>query len=190
MTLYELLLLIHVVAAIIWLGAGLIFLVLLGLARREGEPEREASYHADIDRLAPILFIPASLATFVFGLLAAIEGDWDFGQAWILIGLAGWLASFLIGIAYFKPESARIMELEKQGPEGKAEAISRSARMSAVDNFQVTTLYVVVAAMVLKPTGDDPGILIVFAAILGLVATVNARALRGEAGATSAPTSP
>ena len=45
--------------------------------------------------LAPILFIPASLATFVFGLLSAIEGDWDFGQAWIMIGLAGWLFSFL-----------------------------------------------------------------------------------------------
>ena len=37
---------------------------------------------------------------------------------------------------------------------------------------RLTTLYVVAAAMVLKPTGDDPGILIAFAAILGLVLSV------------------
>jgi uncharacterized membrane protein len=190
MTLYEFLLMLHVIAAIIWLGAGFLFLVLITLAHRANEAEREASYHADIDRLAPILFIPASLATFVLGLLTALEGDWDFGQAWILIGLGGWLFSFLVGIAYFKPESARIMELNEQGPDGQAEAMSRSSRMTAVDHFQLTTLFVVVAAMVLKPTGDDPGVLIALAAALGLVALANARALRGDAGAPSAPTTP
>jgi uncharacterized membrane protein len=190
MTLYEFLLMLHVIAAIIWLGAGFLFLVLITLAHRANEPEREASYHADIDRLAPILFIPASLATFVLGLLTALEGDWDFGQAWILIGLAGWLFSFLVGIAYFKPESARIIELNERGPEGQAEAMIRSARMTAVDHFQLTTLFVVVAAMVLKPTGDDPGVLIALAAVLGLVAVANARALNGSGGAPSTPATP
>jgi len=190
MTLYELLLMLHIFAVIAWLGAGLVFTILIVRARASSDPQREAAYHADIGQLAPLLFIPASLATFVFGLLAAIEGNWDFGQAWVLIGLAGWLMSFLIGILYFKPESERIAELEAQGGTGVTEAMSRSKRMSAVDNFELTTLYVVAAAMVLKPTGDDPGVLIVLAAILGLVAVVNARALRGGAGAASAPTTP
>ena len=186
MTLYELLLLLHVFAAIIWLGAGFVFTVLLVLARREGDREREASYHADVDRLATLLFIPAAMATFVFGLLTAIEGNWDFGLAWIVIGIAGWLASFLIGVLYFKPESERIASLSEQGEAGMSEAMTRSKRMTAVDNFELTTLYVVAAAMVLKPTGDDPGILIALAAILGLVAFVNARAITG----TPRPTAP
>jgi uncharacterized membrane protein len=189
MTLYEVLLMLHVFAAIIWLGAGLVFTVLIMLARRANEPAREASYHADIDRLAPLLFIPAAMATLVFGLLTAIEGGWDFGQAWILIGLVGWLASFLIGIGYFKPESARIAELESQGPAGQAEAMRRSSRMMAVDNFELTLLYIVVAAMVLKPTGDDPGVLLVLAGVLALVAAVNLPALRGSANEVSATTS-
>lgn len=179
MTLNELFLMLHVFSAIIWLGAGFVFTVLLVLARRANDSAKEASYHADIDVLAPVLFIPASLATFIFGLLTVIEGPWDFDQAWIIIGLAGWLLSFGIGILYFKPESERIAALAEQGEAGMAEAMTRSKRMTAVDNFEITTLFVVAAAMVLKPTGDDPGILIAFAAILGLVAFVNARALSG-----------
>ena len=190
MTLYELLLMLHVFAAIIWLGAGFIFTVLLMFARRENDKAREASYHADIDRLATTVFIPAAMATFIFGVATAIEGDWDFGQAWIIIGIAGWLMSFLIGVLYFKPESEKISALSEQGEAGMAEAMTRSARMTAVDNFELTTLYVVAASMVLKPTGDDPGVLIVLAVILGLVAFVNLPALRGSAGAASAPTTP
>ena len=191
MTLYELFLLMHVFSAIIWLGAGFVFTLLLILARRANDSAKGASYHADIDRLAPVLFIPASMATFIFGLCSAIEGNWDFGQAWIVIGLAGWLLSFGIGILYFKPESERIAALAEQGDARMAEAMSRSARMTAVDNFQLTTLYVVAAAMVLKPTGDDPGILIAFAVILGLVAFVNLRALSGApSDATPATTNP
>lgn len=190
MTLYELLLMLHVFAAIIWLGAGFVFTVMVAMARREGDREREASYHADIDRLATTVFIPAAMATFLFGVFTAIEGDWDFGQAWIIIGIAGWLASFLIGVLYFKPESERIAALGEQGEAGMAEAMSRSERMIAVDNFELTTLYVVAASMVLKPTGDDPGVLLVLAAILVAVAVVNLPKLRGSASATSAPTTP
>ena len=190
MTLYELLLMLHVFAAIIWLGAGFVFTVLLALARNANDAEREASYHADIDRLATILFIPSSLATFIFGLLTAIEGNWDFGQAWIVIGLAGWLASFLIGVLYFKPESERITALSEQGEAAMTEVLSRSRRMTAVDHFELMVLFVVAAAMVLKPTGDDPGVLIALAAILGVVAFANLPALRGSASAASAPTTP
>lgn len=185
MTLYELLLMVHVFAAIIWLGAGLLFTVLIVMARTANDTEREAAYHADIAKLATPLFIPASLATFIFGLLTAIEGNWDFGQAWILIGLGGWLASFCIGFFYFRTESEKIESLAEQGPDGQAEAMQRSKRMSAVDNFELTTLYVVVAAMVLKPTGDDPGVLLALAGVLGLVAFINLPALRGSG--TSSP---
>ena len=46
-------------------------------------------------------------------------------------------------------------------------------------------------AMVLKPTGDDAGVLIALAAILGLVAFVNARALGGaQSDTTPATTNP
>jgi len=191
MTLYELLLMLHVFAAIIWLGAGFVFTVMLVLARREDDKAREASYHADIDRLATLLFIPAAMATFAFGLLAAIEGSWDFGQTWIMIGIVGWLVSFLIGILYFKPESEKISALAEQGEAGMAEAMTRSKRMTAVDNFELTVLYVVAAAMVLKPTGDDPGVLIALAAVLVLVAFLNARALDGSgADPVSAPNAP
>ena len=183
-TLYDLLLALHVIAAIVWLGAGLLITVLLTLARRDGEPEREAGYHRDVDQLAPILFIPASLATFVFGLLAALEGNWDLGQAWIIIGLAGWLASFGVGILYFKPESEKIAALQAEGGEGRAEASRRSARMTAVDRVQVSTLFLVVAAMVIKPTGEDVGLLLGGVVLLAISAAMALRSA-GRAGEPS-----
>lgn len=166
MSLYELLLFLHVAAAIIWLGAGFVLAVLVLGAELAGDTAREARHHADIDWLAERLFIPSSLATVVFGLLLVAEGSWSFEQLWVTLGLVGWLASFLMGILYFKPEAARIEALAtERGPEDQ-ELARRLRRVNATDRFQLTILFLVVADMVLKPTGDDAGLLIAGAAML------------------------
>ena len=166
MTRYELLTFLHVTAAIIWLGAGFVIGLLVFGAARAGEREREAGYHRDVGWLAPRLFIPASLSTFIFGLLLVIDGDWDLDTLWITIGMAGWLVSFLLGILYFKPEGERIAGLvEEHGP-GNVEADARLHRLNIVDRLQLAILFTVVADMVIQPTGDDTGVLIVGAVIL------------------------
>jgi hypothetical protein len=57
MTLYELLSMLQVFSAIISLGAGFVFTVLVFMARRASDSAKEASYHSDIDKLAVPLFI-------------------------------------------------------------------------------------------------------------------------------------
>ena len=74
MTLYELFLLLHVVTAIIWLGAGFVLTLLILKAERAGNVEGQGEIFNDIDWLAPRLFIPASLLTLVFGLLVRRRG--------------------------------------------------------------------------------------------------------------------
>lgn len=108
MTLYELLLLLHVVAAIIWVGAATTYFALELRTDLSGDLDREASQNDDATWLAPRLFIPASMATLIFGVLAAIEGNWDFGSLWIVIGLTGFAVSFATGIGYFEPEIKRL----------------------------------------------------------------------------------
>ncbi len=180
MSLYELFLTLHVISAVTWLGAGFAITMLLLSARRAKSPEREGQLHAEMDFLAPALFIPSSLATLLFGVLSAIEGNWDFGQTWITIGLVGWAASFLTGFFYFRTESEKIAAIvEAKGPSAQ-EATRRSRRMTAVDHIELTILYLVLVTMVVKPTGDDTGVLVALGAIFIAAVALNVPALRGS----------
>jgi hypothetical protein len=42
----------------------------------------------------PRLFIPSGVLTLVFGVRLVFEGPWSFGDLWILVGLAGWIAAW------------------------------------------------------------------------------------------------
>ena len=181
MSTYELLLFLHFTAVIIWLGASSLILLLLFGARSAGDREREIGEHRQLEWLAPRLFIPASLSSFVFGVLLVIDGPWSFDQLWIVIGLVGWAISFGLGFFYFKPEGERIASLADERGMRDAELEGRLLRVSAVDRVQVLTLFAVVADMVLKPTGDDTGILVVGGAILVVAAAWAALATRGRA---------
>lgn len=177
MSLYELLLFLHVTAATIWLGAGFLLAVLVFGAILAGDRAREGGYHRDVGWLAPRLFIPASLATLVLGLLLVAEGTgWSLDQLWLVIALCGWLLSFSLGFFYFKPEGERIGALIEQHGPAYPEVESRLHRLNIVDRLQLVVLFLMVADMTIKPTGDEGAVLAVAAAILiaALVAGVAA----------------
>ena len=166
MTLYELLLFFHITAAIIWVGAATTFFALDFRTDLSGDLEREASQNDDAGWLAPRLFIPASMGTFILGVLTAIEGDWDFGSLWIIIGLIGFGVSFVVGIGYFEPEIKRLVAAIERDGAAHHEVRRRMANIKMVSRIELAVLYVVVASMVLKPTGDDGDVLFVLALAL------------------------
>jgi len=179
MTLYELFLFLHVVSAIVWVGAATVYFGLELWTDLSGDLQRETSHNEDAEWLAPRLFIPAALGTLVFGAIAAIEGNWDFGSLWIIIGLTGFAVSFAIGIGYFEPEIKKLASaIERDGPD-HPDVRRRVANLKMVGRIELAVLYVVVASMVIKPTGDDGGTLFVFALALGAV-TAAAFAWRGR----------
>ncbi len=170
MTLYEALLLFHVIAAIVWVGAATTYFALELRTDLSGDLEREASQNEDAEWLSPRLFIPASMATLIFGVLAAIEGNWDFGSLWIIIGLTGFAVSFATGIGYFEPEIKKLAAaIERSGP-ADPEVRRRTASLKMVGRIELAVLYVVVTAMVVKPTGDDGVVLFVVALALAAAA--------------------
>ena len=176
----EFLLFIHISAAIIWLGAGFLMTLVIFGARSAGDRAKELSEQQGLGWLAPRLFIPASLSTMVFGVLLVIDSEfWSFDQLWITIGLAGWLVSFVLGFFYFRPEGERIGAIVGERGPNAPELDSRLLAVTAVDRVQVTILFLVVADMVLKPTGDDTGVLIVGALIVAAAVVAAALAIRG-----------
>lgn len=172
MSLYDGFLLLHVIAAIIWLGAGLVLTMLVLRADLLGDPAAKAEVNAGAEWLATRLFIPAAFATLLFGVLAMVEGPWGLDQLWVAIGLVGWAVSFGTGILYFKPEGERIEALVgEHGPENP-EVQARLDRLELVSRVELTVLYLVAADMVVKPTGEDTGILIAGALVLAAVAAM------------------
>ncbi len=176
---YDLLVFLHVSAAIVWLGAGFVLAVLVFGAERSGERGREAGYHRDVGWLAPRLYIPASVSTLVLGILLVLDEEaWSFDQLWITIGLAGWLVSFGLGFFYFRPEGERIGELAAQHGPDHPELGQRLHRLNVIDRLQLVLLFLMVADMVIKPTGDDSGTLVAGAAILAAATLWAAAAVR------------
>lgn len=168
MSSYEFLLLGHLVFAILWLGAGfsLVVLGLLGEWRSDVGSMRTALDGAN--RLGNVYFVPVSLLVIVFGVALVLESDaWSFGQLWIVLGLVGYAITFLTGLLVIKPRGERIGRMvEQAGGAMTPEALLEGRKLLTLARIDYVVLFLVVLDMVVKPTGDDAGLLIVMAAIL------------------------
>ena len=102
----------------------------------------------------------------------------SYGDLWILIGLAGWIAAWGVGFLVIRPQGEKMKEIVMEHGPTSPEA-RREARVLAVfSRVQLLSLFLIVADMVLKPTSDDPWTLVVLAAILVAAAAVGAWTMR------------
>jgi uncharacterized membrane protein len=170
MTLYEFLLFIHLAATVVWVGAGLCSLVLAIGYDRDGDEPAIRRFLADQERLATRLFIPASLTVVIFGIALVIESDaWSFDYLWIVLGLVGFAATFVTGLFMIKPASERIgAAMEREGGRLTPQLRTDIRKLIVMARLDYVVLFLVIADMVIKPTGDDVGVLIGMAVILAL----------------------
>jgi uncharacterized membrane protein len=193
MTLYELLLFVHISAAIVWIGAGLLIQVQAHRANKTDDKDGLKRILDDVGALSNTVLIPASLTVVVMGVLLVIESDaWTFDQLWIVLGLIGYFATFGTGIGILKPRSERLAEMIEQ--EGFTERdVTKMRELLVLGRIDFVVLVLVVFNMAIKPTGDDPGVLIGMALALAAGTAFflsQARALRTEGTtADSAPAS-
>ena len=178
MSYYEILLFLHLGAAAIWLGSAFLLFVLFQRATRGGDPLLAQRLGAHTDWLATRVFIPASLAVLVLGILLVIEGGWDFDQLWILLGLAGFAATFLLGVGLIEPTAKKMQAaIEAHGP-AHPEVARINRRLEGLSLLDLTLLFVIVWDMALKPTADDVGTLLIAALALGAAGFMVFRAYR------------
>ncbi len=179
MSYYEILLFLHLLTAIVWLGGGFMLQTLVIRAENAGDAVLLKKIAENAGWLAQRVFIPSSLAVLVLGVLLTIEGPWGFGDLWIVLGLAGYAASFLTGILFLEPEGKRIdAAMTAHGP-GSPQAAHHVRRINVVQRVEMVILFLVVAVMALKPTGDDTGTLLLGTAIVLVTLAVGARGLSG-----------
>jgi hypothetical protein len=158
MTRYDVFLFLHILAVILWVGAG----STLGLLWFHPDRELRRRIAPIGEWLGPRLFAPAALGALVFGLLLVHEGRWTFSPLWVQLGLAAFGLSFVINAGVRVPLSRKLAQQPK-----RLEGI-----LSALSRFELSVLYLTVADMVLKPDGSDAAFIVVAAMILAVTAAL------------------
>lgn len=151
MSLYELLLFVHVLAAAAWFGAALLSLVLVELAARARDFAWVVRLGEFDDKVAKLLFIPSSLVVLVVGIALVFDGPWSFTRdGWVIVGLALLVAIFVLGVALIVPAGHKMTALASSGAsETDVETHLRKLRM--LNWIDVGLLAVAMFFMTTKP---------------------------------------
>jgi uncharacterized membrane protein len=174
MTWYEFLLFVHIAAAVIWLGGAFTFQMYGFTVRRGGDPEEMARFAGRAGVLSERMFVPASLVVVLAGIGMMIDGNWDWGQLWVIFALVTFAASFATGLLMLAPMAKRIPVVGPTTPAGQA-LIQRLFSILRVD---LVFMYVIVFAMVVKPTTDDGWTIAIVVAVLVVLTAVFLAPLR------------
>jgi uncharacterized membrane protein len=152
MDLYSIFKFLHIVAALAWVGGGITMFSLALMALAKGDEDMASQVVKHVAFLGTRWFVPASLLTVIFGVvMTALGGLW--GEAWIILGLAGFASTFCLGFFGLKPLSEKIEMLHVAGMQD--EALPLQARILQLSKFDYVVLAVVIADMVFKPGWSD-----------------------------------
>lgn len=164
MDFYSLVKFLHVVASILWVGGGFVLILLAVRAERAGNVDGMLQSMRAVGELGNRLFAPMSMATLVLGLIMC--WFWvGFRDLWVMIGLAGYATTFLIGTRIFKPTADRMAGMIAR--DGVTPAVlEQGRRILRVARFDYAVMLVIIAAMVLKPTLSDLPVLAGMAVVL------------------------
>jgi len=147
---YQVLVFIHIVCAIIWVGGAFFSQMLALQVRRSDDPMELPRLGRRLEFMGGRIFLPAAVVLFVAGVLMVIQA-WSFGQLWVGASTALWVLSAVIGAAYLGPNSVKVAELfEREGPTSVA-ALARMDRILLVSRLELVSFAVIVAMMVFKP---------------------------------------
>jgi uncharacterized membrane protein len=153
----------HVAAAICWVGGGVVLMFLAVLATRAKDENAQMTVIKQTAGLAMNWFIPASMGTLIFGIVTAtLGGMW--GDAWVILGLLGFAATFSTGNFIIRPAADAIAAAETGGK--RDVALANARKLLQVAKFDYVMLFTVIADMVFKPQWSDVVLLVIMAAVL------------------------
>jgi uncharacterized membrane protein len=147
---YEWLLLLHILAACVWIGGIAMLGAQAALILRAGEPGEAGPFVRSLRRLGPVVLAPAPVLILVLGLWMVGDSDaWTLGQTWIVLALVLFGGAFLIGAAH---QSRAAIGAERAAERGDHAAAARHLRRWAWGMAAILVLLVLATwDMVAKP---------------------------------------
>ena len=129
---YHVFLAAHVLAAVAWVGGGATLTLLAFLTARDHDPVQMVHFAKRAAFCGQYLYGPASLIVLAFG-------------------LAAWGASFLVGMFFLGPQSAKLSKLMDERPADDPDVQGRISRILLVARFDILLLLLIVIDMTTKP---------------------------------------
>ena len=148
---YTVLKTIHILAAAVWVGGGVLIVTLIARARRAADHPTVLTLVRQVQFVGPRFFAPASLILVITGIWLVLDGDLDW-SLWVILGLIGWAATFVTGNFFLRPAGEKLgAALAERGPDDP-QAQTYVARILNVARVDQVVLVLVIVDMVIKPT--------------------------------------
>jgi uncharacterized membrane protein len=148
--LYDWLLFIHVVAAMVWVGGLVAFAAFGTRALRSGDRQAVSSFVGSLRAVGPFVLAPASSLVLAVGIWMVIDSSaWGFGQTWIWLALALVAAAVLVGALMLARSALAAERALKAGDD--VEAATQLRRWSWGIRLILLLLVVATWDMVFKP---------------------------------------
>jgi uncharacterized membrane protein len=148
---YDLLLTIHVLAAVVWVGGGLAMHILGRRVLKRGDSTEIYEFSKEINHVSLRLYAPTSLILLVAGILLVNEAGYDFDQLWITLGFVGWLISFVVGVGYYGPQDKRLQKLVAADGPNATGVVTNVRQALLVNSVEQAILFLIVIDMTTKP---------------------------------------
>lgn len=106
----------HITAAVIWVGGGVMLSIIGARARRTGDIALLGDFARTLSYVGLRVFTPAVIVVLITGVwLVLAEQSGDFSRLWVVLALVAFAAAFLIG-AMFLSRTAIRLERVATGP--------------------------------------------------------------------------
>ena len=148
---YSLFKAIHVTFALVWVGGGVLLVILALRAERTNDADQLAGIARHAIFAGERIFAPAGLIVFLMGIAMMINTNWGWGTFWIVLGLIGYAVTFITGVGVLAPLARRVSaSLEERGP-SDPQTTALVNRILLIARIDIAVLLIVVLDMVTKP---------------------------------------
>ncbi len=172
MNLSDILLWLHIIGAVIWIGTALTMEGLTWRIRRTGTVKQLRDLFAVSAWLSKRYYMPASSLTLLAGVgLVITHNHFTFSQPWVLIGLGGFLVASVLGAGFISPTMHQIGQLLEHHDLRNSDVVGQLNRLAVLSRLDIALLLVILLDMVIKPTWDS-GLFWATAAILLILAFI------------------
>jgi uncharacterized membrane protein len=116
---YDWLLLLHILAAMLWLGGITVVGAFALRILRTREPGATADFLGNLRIIGPLVLAPAPVLLLAMGIWMVAE-QWEFDQTWVSLGFGLFLVAFLIGAAHQSRAAIKAERASKAGDDAAA----------------------------------------------------------------------
>lgn len=148
---YQVLLFIHIVAAVIWVGGAVTIQALGVVASRSDDPAELPRLGRNLEIIGSRVFMPAAVVLFIAGAVMTVQ-QWSFGNLWIAASVGLFVLSAIGGAVYLGPRAKRVAALfDAEGP-SSVEARRLIGRLFLATRLELVSFAIIIALMVFKPS--------------------------------------